>query len=105
MTQLDILKLRLPDYSELNLSDAVLQSYLDSAKAVILTRRFPLSDLPDEIEARYMDLQIRMAVEAISRIGTEGQLAHSENGISRSFEAGAFSPSLLAEITPIARMF
>lgn len=78
--------------------DRLLSDFLETAKWAILNRRFPCSDsLPDEIEPRYVDLQIRIAIDFYNKIGAEGQSAHSENGVSRTYEA---SEVLLSEITP-----
>jgi hypothetical protein len=96
MTQLERFKLRLTE----NASDEELEDLLESAKAVILSRRFPFGEVPDEIENRYKDLQIRIAVEMYNKKGAEGQTSHSENGISRSFASASVSEDLLREITP-----
>ena len=96
MTQLERFKLRLTE----NASDEELEDLLESAKAVILSRRFPFGEVPDEIENRYKDLQIRIAVEMYNKKGAEGQTSHSENGISRNFASASVSEDLLREITP-----
>lgn len=98
MTQLERLKIRIPE----NNSDTELEELLESAKAVILSRRFPFGEQPDEIEPRYKDLQIRIAVEMFNKIGIEGQTSHSENGVSRSYSSSSVSEELLREITPKA---
>ena len=96
MTQLERLKLRITG----NQTDAELEDILESAKAVILSRRFPFGEHPEEIENRYKDLQIRIAVEMYNKRGAEGETAHSENGISRSYASASVSEDLLREITP-----
>ena len=96
MTQLERLKIRITE----NASDIELEDLLESAKAVILSRRFPFGDVPDEIENRYKDLQIRIAVELFSKRGAEGELSHSENGVSRTYASAGVSEDLLREITP-----
>ena len=103
MSQLEILKRRIPEET----NDPLLEDMLESAKAVILSRRYPVSQIPvDEygvpvLEVRFNDLQIRIAVELYSKQGAEGQVTHNENGISRSYEVGGgVSESLLREITP-----
>lgn len=98
MTQLERLKIRIPE----NQSETELEELLESAKAVILSRRFPFGEPPEEIEPRYKDLQIRIAVEMYNKIGVEGQTGHSENGISRSYASASVSEELLREITPKA---
>ena len=98
MTQLERLKIRITE----NVSDEELEDILESAKAVILSRRFPFSEPPAEIEPRYKDLQIRIAVEMWAKRGAEGETAHSENGVSRSYASASVSEDLLREITPKA---
>ena len=75
---------------------------MESAKAIIMSRRFPFGQVPTEIEERYKDLQIRIAVEMFNKRGAEGETAHSENGISRSYSSAGVSEELLREITPKA---
>jgi hypothetical protein len=98
MTQLERLKIRIPE----NNNDLELEEFLESAKAIILSRRFPFGEQPLEIEERYKDLQIRIAVELYNKQGVEGQTAHSENGVSRSYASASVSEELLREITPKA---
>jgi hypothetical protein len=96
MTQLERLKKRIPE----NDNDNELEDFLESAKAVILSRRFPFGEQPTELEPKYMDLQIRIAVEMYNKRGVEGQTSHSENGVSRSYSSASVSEELLREITP-----
>lgn len=96
MTQLERLKIRITE----NVLDEELEDILESAKAVILSRRFPFGDYPEDIEPRYKDLQIRIAVEMFAKRGAEGETAHSENGISRTYASSNVSEDLLKEITP-----
>ena len=96
MTPLERLKIRITE----NVPDAELEDILESAKAVILSRRFPFGDHPDELENRYKDLQIRIAVEMFNKRGAEGETAHSENGVSRTYSSASVSEELLREITP-----
>ncbi len=96
MTQLERLKIRITE----NATDEELEDILESAKAVILSRRFPFGDWPEELENKYKDLQIRIAVEMFNKRGAEGETAHSENGVSRSYSSASVSEELLREITP-----
>ena len=99
MTQLERLRIRI---TEKDISDEELEDILESAKAVILSRRFPFGDFPEDIEPRYKDLQIRIATEMFNKIGAEGETAHSENGVSRTYSSASVSEELLREITPKA---
>ena len=98
MTQLERLKIRITE----KVTDVELEDILESAKAVILSRRFPFGEQPAEIEEKYKDLQIRIAVEMFNKRGAEGETAHSENGVSRSYSSANVSEELLREITPKA---
>ena len=95
MTALIKLKIRTGEEN-----DSVLTECLDSAKAAILARRFPSGDWPEEVEPRYADLQIRIAQDLYNKIGAEGQMTHTENGIGRSWESSWISKQLLQEVTP-----
>jgi hypothetical protein len=98
MTQLERLKLRIPE----NNNELELEDVLESAKAVILSRRYPFGEQPLDIEDKYKDLQIRIAVEMYNKRGVEGQTSHNENGVSRSYSSASVSEELLREITPKA---
>jgi hypothetical protein len=98
MTQLERLKMKITE----KVTDAELEDILESAKAVILSRRFPFGEQPTEIEERYKDLQIRISVEMFNKRGAEGETAHSENGVSRTYSSASVSEELLREITPKA---
>lgn len=96
MTQLERLKIRITE----KVNDIELEDILESAKAVIMSRRFPFGEQPEEMESKYNDLQIRIAVEMFNKRGAEGETAHSENGVSRSYASASVSEDLLKEITP-----
>lgn len=115
MTQLERLKRRLPKEQD----DDLLTELLESAKNVILNLRFPFGNWPTELrpgdggkleeeivlESRYLDLQIRMALDLYNKIGAEGELAHSENGVSRTYESSWISKELRNEVVPLAGGF
>lgn len=95
MAQLDTLKALLGVVPE---NDDVLQFYLDSASDIICDIRNS-----DSVETKYLTTQIKMAIELYNKRGAEGQVAHSENGISRSYEKADISDSLLSQVTPFAK--
>jgi len=78
----------------------IVQDCLDSAYSAIMNRRFPFESWPSAIEPRYEDLQVRIAIDLYNKIGAEGQLSHSENGISRTYESSWISEQLLSEVVP-----
>lgn len=87
-----------PDTAEAELLSAL----IETAEGIVLSRRFPFG-YPEgtKVEPRFEHIQIQIALELFSKMGAEGQTAHSENGISRSYEAADVSPSLLKRIVPV----
>lgn len=125
MTNLERMRLRTDEPN-----DAVLLDCLESAKSAILARRYPYGNWPtrnvdvfvppvtDEegnivspgytenveetvLEPKYSDLQYRCAIDLYNRTGAEGQVSHSENGISRGWGAEWISQELLNEVVPM----
>ncbi len=101
MSQLEKLKLWLPDIAD----DTLMESALERAKLIILELRFPFgySDGQD-LEPQYMGLQVEMAIELISKMGAEGETAHSQSGVSRTYENAGISDSLKRRVVPVAKV-
>lgn len=78
--------------------DDILQFYLDNASDIICDIRNS-----DKVEKKYLSTQIKIAIELYNKRGAEGQISHSENGIGRAYEKSDISPSLLMNITPVAK--
>ena len=101
MAAIDRLYVRLGDSVSFK-DEELLEDLLTSAVAAILSRRFPFGyEVGQEVPAQYEDLQVRIAVDLFNKIGAEGETMHSENGISRTYESGSISESLLAEVVPM----
>ncbi len=100
MEQIEKLRIRLALDGE-ELEKPLLEELLASAKSIIFERRFPFGNYPNEVEDKYKDLQVRIAMDLYNKIGAEGELAHSENGVSRSYKSSWVSEDLLDEITPL----
>ena len=75
---------------------------IEMAEGIVLNKRYPFG-VPENatIPPMYEHIQLQIAVELFSKMGAEGQTAHSENGINRSYEAADISPSLLKRIAPV----
>ena len=84
-------------------SDDLLLDLLDLSEGIVLNKRYPFG-APDgaTVEKRFEHIQLQIAVELFSKMGAEGQTAHKENGIDRTYEAADISPSLLRRIVPLA---
>ena len=85
--------------------DDTLRSYLKIAGSKILHRAYPYDDTVTEVPSRYGYLQCEIAAYLLNRRGSEGQLVHNENGISRSYESADVPESMLKEIIPKVGVF
>lgn len=111
MTTLDRMKLMIPGEP----NELVFLDCIETAKGAILARRFPYQAYPTRtvtaedgseiketyVEPMYEGLLYRCAVDLYNKIGAEGQLSHSENGVSRGYESAWISESLLSEVVPL----
>ena len=79
-------------------TDAVLDNVLADAEALVLNRMYPFG-YPDGtvVPTRYERIQVQLAAELYSKRGAEGQISHSENGISRSWPEKS---ALLSRVMP-----
>ena len=67
-------------------NEVVLDGLLSRAASLILNRMYPFGyDDTKTVPLRYEEIQIQLAVELYTQRGAEGQISHSENGISRSW--------------------
>ena len=71
----------------------VLSTYLTLAKGVVLSRAYPYSE-EDTVPAKYDTVHVEIAAYMLNKRGAEGETAHSENGVSRSYEDGDIPPTL-----------
>lgn len=99
---IDRAKLRLGISSSDRSNDDLLEELLNSAESAILARRFPFGydEETTVLPAAFDDLKVRIAIDLFNKIGAEGQLSHSENGVQRTYESSWISESLLQEVTP-----
>ena len=81
-----------------NWTDNVLISYLKIAGDKIIKRAYPYDDTVDEVPRRYGVLQCEIALYLLNKRGAEGQTAHSENGVNRTYENADVPESLLKEV-------
>ena len=80
----------------------LLSALVEQAEGIVLNRRYPLG-IPENtaVPKAYEHIQLQIAVELFSKMGAEGQTAHGENGISRTYESADVSHSLLRRIIPV----
>lgn len=80
----------------------VLSTYLSIAGNKVCRKAYPFDPTVTTVPDQYAHIQVEIAVYLLNKRGAEGQTAHSENGISRSYEDGDVPPTLLRDIVPFA---
>lgn len=100
MTEIERLKARIPEATEAELTDV-----LESAKDVILSRCFVSVENTSEEDktaalAVHKEKVLSAAVVIYNMRGVEGQISHSENGVSRSYADAAGLKPILEQIIP-----
>lgn len=81
--------------------EGVISAYLKMAAEKIVRRAFPFDSDERDVPWQYAGMQVEIAVYLMNKRGAEGESAHSENGISRSYEDADVPASLLRGITPM----
>lgn len=81
-------------------TDEVLSTYLKIAERKILAKAYPYNEDIDEVPSKYQFLQCEVAAYLLNKRGAEGQIQHSENGISRIYENADVPESLLKVVVP-----
>lgn len=81
-------------------TDEVLSAYLKIAGSKILVKAFPYEDSARGVPEKYSILQCEIAAYLLNKRGAEGQISHSENGISRQYENADIPASMLRTVTP-----
>ena len=88
----------------------LLTDLLETAKYAILARLYPFHNYPTNsdgevvLDARYLDLQLRIALDLYNKMGAEGEVMHTENGITRTYQSSCISEQLLSEVTPFIKL-
>lgn len=84
--------------SRLDIDEETAKNMLDDAADAILSKRYPFGERPGELPVQFHGLQLRLATVYFNKIGAEGESAHSEAGVSRSYES---EETLLRGVTPL----
>ena len=84
--------------------NALAEPYLALAKDAVVNRLFPYReeaswvDVPEKFHARTCEI----ACYLINKRGAEGETQHSENGVTRTYEAASIPASMFSGMTPFA---
>lgn len=85
--------------------DERIGAYLHAAELELLQWRYSYaSEVPTEVPAEYEMTQVHAVIAGYSLSGAENQLAHSENGISRTFKYADMVDYIRAHVIPIAKV-
>ena len=85
--------------------DKLLKAYLRIAASIILKRLYPFDkDGEKKLPGSYAVKQCEIACFLYNKRGAEGETAHDENGIKRTYESGDVPPSMLKDIVPFAEV-
>lgn len=84
-----------------NPTDETLTVYLSLAEEAVLNRLYPFGCRElKSIPSKYGYKVCEIACYLYNKRGAEGQTAHGENGISRSYESASIPDSMLKDIVP-----
>lgn len=81
-------------------SDEIIKSYLRIAGQKIINRAYPYDESVLEVPRRYGVLQCEIAAFLLNKRGAEGEVSHSENGISRTYENADIPESMIRNVIP-----
>lgn len=82
-----------------NATSEVINVYLSLSAEIILNKAFPFHE-DKELPSKYDMKQCEIACYLYNKRGAEGEIAHQENGINRSYESASVPSSMLKGITP-----
>jgi hypothetical protein len=99
MTQVEKLQLLKAMVGESD-TEEVLLTYLNVAGSKIVNRAYPYDPDVTEVPRRYEFLQCEIAAYLLNKRGAEGQISHSENGISRTYTNADVPAEMLRAVTP-----
>ncbi len=84
--------------------DNVLTVYLNIAGDVILRRLYPFGTENIQVPSPYEVRQVEIAAYLLNKRGAEGEISHTENGMSRTYGDSYVPPSYLRGIVPVAEV-
>ena len=98
-------QLEIREFDISHLDDEILFDEIEHAIEAVNDRRHFISTDQKLFEDKYKGIVIRLVICSFSKMGAEGQLAHSENGVSRTYAgASEFPNDILKEIVPLGRI-
>lgn len=83
-----------------DVNDSLLSIYLNIAEQIIINRVYPFSVKSPDMPSKYDYKQVQIACYLFNKRGAEGETAHSENGINRTYSDADVPASMLEDIVP-----
>ena len=83
----------------------IVLAYYRMAKDIVLNRVYPYDDTKTDVPQRYTSNLIEIAVYLLNKRGAEGEISHSENGISRTYDSSSVPDEMLKKIIPVVGVF
>ncbi len=81
--------------------DEIYYDEIENAVEVVNERRRYTATEDKPFEKQYLNLIYRMALYSITKIGAEGETAHQENGIYRTYKnANDYPDDLMSQVIP-----
>lgn len=77
-------------------------SYIEIAKSAVMARLFPFRDDAEwgDVPAKHHGRACQIAVYLANRRGAEGEVSHSENGVSRTYGSADIPEAYLDGLKP-----
>lgn len=79
----------------------IVLAYYMQAKSVVLNRAYPFDASVTDVPERYTGNLIEIASYLINKRGAEGEISHTENGISRTYGGASVPEDMLKPIIPV----
>ena len=88
-----------------DVSTNVANTFLEAAEKAVINLAFPFGDGTEVMPEKYDQVQIEIAAYLISKRGAEGEVTHTEGGVTRTYESADLPLALRTRITPKAGGF
>lgn len=81
--------------------DKFIPYYLEQAKGAVMAHLYPYKDAQwEDVPSKHHARTCEIAVFLVNKRGAEGETAHSENGVSRSYESAGIPKSYFEGMVP-----
>lgn len=98
MTENDILSVISNMTGESNMG--IVLAYYKMAKSIVINKAYPFKNDVTEVPEKYVGNVIEIAAYLLNKRGAEGEISHSENGISRTYGNASVPDDMLNKIIP-----